>query len=173
VVDESRVCPIVFGIRKTDITGPLAKFQATDFNEVEVRQLLKTINKAAEKPLTKQRLDAAFKMWWPELEEKVQAISSAAQPTTAVTHRKAEVLLEEVVENTRAIIRELQVLPPWQPFARMSPEVEAHYLALVRGQKQGPRGLAGGLEGSTVSVRDTVNEPPPGPPGGGAAKPDE
>ena len=124
VVDESRVCPILFGIKKSDITGPLAKFQATDFNEVEVHQLLKTINKAAEKPLTEQRLDVAFKKWWPDLEEKVQAISSA-EPTKAVTHRNAEDLLEEVVENTRAIIRELHTL---------NPQVAAHVQALLGGR---------------------------------------
>jgi hypothetical protein len=46
VVDQSRVCPIVFGIDKTDLVGPLAKFQATAFDKAEFRQLLTTINNA-------------------------------------------------------------------------------------------------------------------------------
>lgn len=47
VVEEGRVCPIVFGVRKTDLVGPLASFQAIEFNRAEVRQLLTTINNAA------------------------------------------------------------------------------------------------------------------------------
>jgi len=49
VVGEARVCPIVFGIDKTDLVGPLAMFQAIEFNRTEVRQLLTTINNAAAK----------------------------------------------------------------------------------------------------------------------------
>ena len=132
VVDESRVCPIVFGINKTDLVGPLASFQITDFNETEVRQLLTTINNAAkEAGLSERSLDAAFEKWWPDLEEKVQGIPFA-QPTTSVTHRSPEDLLEEVVNNTRAIIRELQGLPPWLRFP-LNREVAATVKTLAGG----------------------------------------
>ena len=47
VVEEGLVCPIVFGIDKTDPVGPLASFQAIAFDRTEVRQLLTTINNAA------------------------------------------------------------------------------------------------------------------------------
>ena len=138
VVDESRVCPIVFGINKTDLVGPLASFQVTDFNETEVRQLLTTVNNAAkEVALSERSLNAAFEKWWPDLEEKVQAISSG-QPTTSVTHRSQEDLLEEVVNNTRTIIRELQA--PWQ---RINPQVDGYTKALGLDNSQG--GILGGL----------------------------
>jgi hypothetical protein len=129
VVEEGRVCPIVFGCRKTDLVGPLASFQAIAFERAEVRQLLTTINNAAKEAALKERtLDEAFDMWWPKLEEKVAAISSVAQPPRP--HRSQKDLLEEVVENTRTLIRELQGLPPWQ----RDPEVSAFYQAL-RGHK--------------------------------------
>src|SRR5215831_21356719 len=81
VVEEGRVCPIVFGIAKTDLVGPLASFQAIEFNKAEVRQLLTTINNAAkEATLPERHLEEAFSMWWPELEKKVAAVSSAVQP---------------------------------------------------------------------------------------------
>jgi TIR domain len=117
VEEEARVCPIVFGIAKTDLVGPLASFQAIEFNRAEVRQLLTTINNAAAKEvaLTERGLDAAFDMWWPDLEKKVAAISSAAQLPTE-PRRSERDLLEEVVSNTRSLIRELQALPPWQRF---------------------------------------------------------
>jgi TIR domain len=73
VVDVSRVCPIVFGVEKIVLVGPLSRFQATAFDKSEVRQLLTTINKAAkeEAALTERRLDEAFDRWWRDLEEKV------------------------------------------------------------------------------------------------------
>jgi hypothetical protein len=144
VEEKARVCPIVFGIAKTDLVGPLASFQAIEFNQAEVRQLLTTINNAAkEAALSERSFDAAFNMWWPVLEQKVQAISSAAQPPSG-PQRSERDLLEEVVENTRTLIRELQGLPPWQRFA-LNPQVEATVRALQRRDNPTPQGILGGL----------------------------
>jgi TIR domain len=154
VVEEGRVCPIVFGIAKTDLVGPLASFQAIAFNKTEVRDLLTTINKAAkEAALTERTLDEACNMWWPRLEEKVQAIPFSAQPPSGPKRSERE-LLEEVVENTRTLIRELQGLPPWQlpAFKFKDPQVEAAVQAL-RGHKP-VRGLL-----------DMMDEPGPYGPG--------
>src|SRR5215467_8993753 len=95
VVGEARVCPIVFGIRKTDLVGPLTMFQAIEFNRPEVHQLLSTINKAAkEVALLDRSLDAAFDKWWPDLEQKVEDISSAA-PLPSGPYRSPDDLLRE------------------------------------------------------------------------------
>src|SRR5262245_16400947 len=143
VVGEARVCPICFGIDKTDLEGPLASFQATAFNKPEVRQLLTTINNAAkEAALPERDVDEAFEMWWPKLEEKVQAISSAPPSP----HRSERDLLEEAVTNTRAILREFQALPPWQRFSTLTPEVAAMAEAL-RKTGESPQVLLGGLGG--------------------------
>jgi TIR domain len=127
VVEEGLVCPIVFGINKTDLVGPLASFQAIAFDRTEVRQLLTTINNAAKEAGLKERsLDEAFEMWWPKLVEKVEAISSTQPPTEP--HRSERDLLEEAVSNTRALLtRPLQVFAP-------SREMEA----LVRALKKPP-----------------------------------
>jgi hypothetical protein len=168
VVEEGRVCPIVFDIGKTDLAGPLAIFQAIAFNETEVRQLLKTINKAAkEAALSERALEEAFSMWWPRLEQKVQAISSASQPPSRPQRSQMD-LLQEVVENTRTLIRELQALPPWQRFAppwgalapgSLPPDVEATLQALRR-----QRPLGGGLGGGLLDMDE------PRPPDGTVAK---
>jgi hypothetical protein len=134
VVEEGLVCPIVFGIKKTDLKGPLASFQAIEFDRDEVRQLLRTINKAAkEAALTERNLEEQFDMWWPRLEEKVQAISAAQPPTEP--KRSERDLLEEAVSNTRTLIRELQAPRPLQVFAP-NREMEAFVRALSRGQPQ-------------------------------------
>jgi len=147
VVDESRVCPIVFGIKTTDLVGPLKGFQAIAFNKADVRQLLGTINKAAkEAGLAERSLDEAFEMWWPRLEEKVRTISSAAQQPTE-PHRSVDDLLEEAVSNTRAILRELQAPRPLQVFAP-NREMEA----LARALKKQP-GL-GSMEGIAAAIAE-------------------
>jgi hypothetical protein len=118
-----------------DLVGPLASFQAIAFNKTEVRQLLATINNAAkEAALKDQNLDVAFDKWWPDLERKVEAISSAAQPPSEPQRNERD-LLEEIVENTRTLIRELQGLPPWQ----RHPQIESIVRALQRSAEPSPR----------------------------------
>src|SRR5262245_57620556 len=139
VVGEARVCPIVFGIRKADLVGPLTMFQAIEFDKAEVHQLLSTINKAAkEVALTDRHLEEAFDMWWPKLEQKVTAIPSTPSPSGP--HRQDRELLEEIVENTRNLIRELQPLLPWQRFAQINPENVATVAALLRRDSNTPGG---------------------------------
>jgi len=48
-------------------------------------------------------------MWWPELEKKVQAISSTVQPPSE-PHRKDSDLLRENLELTRSLVIEHQKL---------------------------------------------------------------
>jgi hypothetical protein len=150
VVERARVCCIVFGIKTTDIVGPLARFQAIAFDRDEVRQLLTTINNAAPKEaaLTDKALDLAFDKWWPDLEEKVDAIPSAAQPPTSEPLRSRDNLLEEAVENTRAILREFEKLLPWE---RALTDVEAVVRALNRGEAK--------LQGGLVEIRDRPSAP--------------
>ena len=44
-IDRACVCPILFGIDSSDISGPLAHFQCTQFQKNEIKSLLDTINK--------------------------------------------------------------------------------------------------------------------------------
>src|SRR5262249_22088166 len=130
---------------KTDLVGPLASFQATAFNKAEVRQLLITINNAGKDAGLKEgNLDATFDKWWPDLEEKVDAILSAEQPPEE-PHRSERDLLEEAVTNTRTLLREFQALPlPWQSF--MMPEIRTAAEELRSQQRSsGLGGILGGL----------------------------
>lgn len=122
--------PGIFGIAKTDLVGPLASFQAIAFNKDEVRQLLRTINKAAkEAALADRSLDETFDMWWPRLEEKVEDISYTQRPTEP--HRSERNLLEEAVSNTRTLLREFQAQRPRQIFAP-NREIEAFARELLQ-----------------------------------------
>jgi hypothetical protein len=75
-IDRSWICPIVFGLEPTDIQGPLARFQATRFNQVEMRQLISNMNTATDAGLSQSDFDAVFAKWWPDLESEINKISN-------------------------------------------------------------------------------------------------
>lgn len=103
-VERGRVCPILFGLKKSDLKGPLGFFQSAEFVEDDFRKLLRTLNSGR---LSEADFSDVFDTWWHKLEEKVQGILSAQPPSPAPRRQERE-LLEEVVENTRTILRGLQ-----------------------------------------------------------------
>jgi hypothetical protein len=134
-VERARICPIVFNIEKTDVEGPLARFQATAFSKDEIRQLLTTINNAAkDAALTERDLDEVFEMWWPKLEDAVRAIA-AQQPDPGTQIRTEKELIEENLLLTRALSTQLQEL--------ISVQAERD---LFRPRKPGPADILGVTE---------------------------
>ena len=101
-LDKARVCPILFGVEPTDLTGPLVQFQATPFTKDEVKKLITTINNQnAEQRLDADVLDPVFEMWWPRLEEQVGKILAKATDASGASVRKDRDLLEEILELSR------------------------------------------------------------------------
>ena len=41
-LDKAKVCPVLFGIKKSEITGPLSTFQLTEFTKNDFLKLLKS-----------------------------------------------------------------------------------------------------------------------------------
>lgn len=73
--DQNRVCAIAFGIKKEDIKGPLSQFQASEFNKVELLQLLETLNnQLGENKLKTDVLNNVFEIFWPRLDKQVESI---------------------------------------------------------------------------------------------------
>jgi len=74
-IAESSVCPILFGIEPTEISGPLAQFQASRFNKEEFRKVVSSINVAlGQNALSDSMLNSVYEKWWPDLEERIQQI---------------------------------------------------------------------------------------------------
>lgn len=111
VDDGTRVIPLAFDIDKGQIRNPLGQFQAKQFVEEDMRNVVKTINRALEQPLTESRLDAAFELSWPMLITKIENFRSENSQQTFVEEEKrsAEDMLEELItasrEHTAAINR--------------------------------------------------------------------
>ena len=71
-LEKSHVCPVLFGITNTDLTGPLKQFQTTNFEKGDIHRLLGVINgRIGESKLPQKTLDTVFEKWWPDLEEKI------------------------------------------------------------------------------------------------------
>lgn len=74
-IENSMLVPYLFGFEhRTDVTGPLAQFQATFSDKEGTQDLIRTINRArGSDALEEGRFDEAFDKWWPDLEAKIKA----------------------------------------------------------------------------------------------------
>lgn len=74
---DSKVIPILYKSKVTILNnGPLKQFQsATNLEKESVLNLLKSVNESnKEGKLDTQRLEKAFEMWWPNLEESIKNV---------------------------------------------------------------------------------------------------
>lgn len=107
-VEKSRVSPVLFRLKKSDLKGPLLQFQATVFEKDDVQQLMNSLNNAlGEDSLDTVRLNKSFERWWPELESLLSEVQApAAEPSVvapnALIPAQLGSILEELIDLTRA-----------------------------------------------------------------------
>ena len=98
-LETARVIPYHFGVSVANIEFPLAQFQCAGADERGTLRLLQSLNEHRENPMSPDRLERVFEVWWPSLEERIAAIPSkfeAEQPL-----RNDRQLLEEILELVR------------------------------------------------------------------------
>jgi hypothetical protein len=101
-VDESRLAPLLFGLRPADVLQPLSQFQITTFAKEDMLKLLRSANVAGEAALMPEtRLAALFDKLWPDLKEKIEAILDDYGASRNVVSRSTEEILEEVLSLGR------------------------------------------------------------------------
>lgn len=111
-LEKPRVCPILFGIKDTDLSGPLKQFQTTEFDKNDFKKLVSAINaNYGENKLQAKVLDSVFEKWWPELEAKVKTIFTKLNQADEEPIRTDRDLFEEILELSRISSRNLQNLP--------------------------------------------------------------
>lgn len=106
VVGEARVSPLLLGLSKATVKGPLAQFQMTEPRHDDVKNLVWSINTSAPKTeqLEEALLARVFEKWWSELEAELTKLTvelSAAVP--AVPLRTVPDMLQELLSITRGI----------------------------------------------------------------------
>lgn len=119
--DVARVSPFLFGVRRSDITGPFVQFQSTLFEKAEVEKLIRAINAACDdRALDEVRMGQVFEVWWPRLEEPLSRLMKSLLEMRdsggAGSPRPPAALLEEILDLVRGQERRLsspdQLLPP-------------------------------------------------------------
>lgn len=101
-VDESLICPYLVGLKKSDLSGPLSHFQASDSTKDETLRLLASLNEAlGSSALDVNRLLTTFEKFWPELERKLEDIENCI-PETDVLRPQNEVI-EDILQTVRRI----------------------------------------------------------------------
>ena len=100
---KAHVCPILFGIKPTDLEGPLRQCQATEFEKSDFSKLLSVINSCLdENKLVAKTLEKVFEKWWPDLEENVATILESSEDFKSDEPiRSDRDMLEELLQITR------------------------------------------------------------------------
>ncbi len=101
-VENPLACTLLIGaLEPSDVTKPLGEFQHTRLKEKELLQLVMNLNKAAgENARNDTEIAKAFKLCWPELQEKLDNLPSDGP--TQRPERKAQEMLEELIDLARA-----------------------------------------------------------------------
>ncbi len=105
-MDKSFVSPFLFDIKRSEVDGPILQFQSTIFEKEDIRKLLKTLNKAVkEDQLTEERINKAFEVWYPTLEEGLNKLKNDSdgepESTNADSPSMSNNMLEEILDLSR------------------------------------------------------------------------
>lgn len=133
-VDNSLVAPFLFGIKNSDVKGPLTQFQATLYDKGDIKKLLFGINEAMlTRSLAESRLEIIFEKWWPDLKEQLDKLLSN-MPTYLIEKQVPE---ENNSSNNNDILEELLELSRAQQRILTNPEefLPRNYLNKVLGEK--------------------------------------
>jgi TIR domain len=77
--EQSRVVPLLIGLKVPDLSGPLSHFNASLLDKDEIAKLVAAINaQLGAAKLSDKQLDKAFATWWPDLEMSLQAAAKKA-----------------------------------------------------------------------------------------------
>lgn len=101
-IEKSRVIPILFDVKPSELVGPLTQFQAANYNKEEILSILKTINTAlGESSLEISVLESAFNKWWIDLDSKIIKIFESAEVEEHHAVRTERELIEEILDRVR------------------------------------------------------------------------
>ncbi|MFB7401020.1 toll/interleukin-1 receptor domain-containing protein [Streptomyces rubiginosohelvolus] len=148
-LEDSVVVPLLLGIDKAQVTGPLAQFQMTVSTvKDEVYKLVSDMNdKLGEAALAGDRLERSFEQNWPSFSEEFEKISLSTNPQEPKVEegRSDSDLLEEVLLLARRQERRLV-------------DVESSVQSLMRIREQGFRKERKVVAGSESRNRNVTQE---------------
>jgi hypothetical protein len=97
----SRVIPLLLDLEFSEISGPLAQFQAKKIDKDGINEMMQSINQAEPQPIPETRTKELFEALWPKLEKQLSSVpKKAASPKTT---RPQHEVLEELVASVRSL----------------------------------------------------------------------
>ncbi|HIJ73409.1 MAG TPA: toll/interleukin-1 receptor domain-containing protein [Candidatus Hydrogenedentes bacterium] len=116
-LESTRVIPLLLDLEFSDISGPLAQFQAKKISRAGIGEVIQSIQKAAaEHAIPEARAKQLFDALWPELEKRLESIPDDAPAERHM--RPQHEILEELVASVRALdsrIRDVEDLATGSP----------------------------------------------------------
>jgi len=109
-VAAGAVVPFLLDLEFSDVTGPLAQFQAKKADEQSTLELVTAINNRAEQPIPLERLEELFELAWPRLAKSWANVPKVG--TQAPPQRSQRDVLEELVQVVRTVERRTRSLEP-------------------------------------------------------------
>jgi len=101
-LETSRVIPLLLDLEFSDVSGPLAQFQAKKLSRTGVGEVIQSIQKAAaDEAIPKDRAKQLFDALWSEFENKLSDIPDDAPAERHM--RPQHEILEELVSSVRAL----------------------------------------------------------------------
>lgn len=100
-IEGARVIPLLFHLEFSDITGPLAQFQAKKLERSGLGELVHSINQGTDQPIPEERAKHLFEALWPKLENSLSLV-----PTEVPTEkhmRPQHEIIEELVTGVRGL----------------------------------------------------------------------
>lgn len=105
---ETFVCPYLFDLSTSQLSGPISQFQATLATREGTSKIIQTLNKAlGESQIHDSELEEIFDVWWPKLEEKMNTITKASDEN--IVKRSTDDILEEILKNSREQMRREEI----------------------------------------------------------------
>jgi DNA-binding CsgD family transcriptional regulator len=94
------VCTLLVGLEPSDVSGPLAQFQATRTTKNDILRLVKNLSQAlGEAALPETHIDEMFEVLWPKLEADLGKLPD--EGTEHRRQRKDREILEEILDLLR------------------------------------------------------------------------
>lgn len=141
-MEYAYVVPYLFGFESSDLTGPLAQFQAVRANKDDTKKVIQVMNKAlGESALPDTRLSVVFEKWWPDLAAKLSAIGSSpvtSRPARAKKNRDKSPDVNLLQSRIKKLEHTLKVLLPTlspSDAAQTKPD-RSQYVFLVYGHNE-------------------------------------
>ena len=116
-MQDGRVVPLLLDLNISDMSGPLAQFQAKKADKTGILDILQAINGLADTPLSDARLKPLYDALWPDFERAISEIPKIAGPNKK--QRSQADVLEDLVESVRNLdLRYRETMESSLPSAR-------------------------------------------------------